>query len=193
MLLATYIIPYLASIREKVRASESGFEVCGFMIVAHAHRGLKPRRRMSAPIPAFRLLSRSIALPRTGSQCIAGQRAPRPLTNRATRAFATAPAASWNRLIRFVPAGSSSGQWVYGEPMTLEKDGSLPADLSNVKARIVKPGEGGDVFGEGCMVTDEVVSVGKVRGSGFEGEIESRRRFIGRLFPTRGFVSLAAE
>lgn len=83
----------------------------------------------------------------------------------ATRGFASANAAplpTWNRLIRFEPAGAAPGTWVYGEPTTLEKDGSLPIDASNVKARVVKPGPSGDVFGAECRVTDEVVSVGKV-------------------------------
>jgi hypothetical protein len=73
----------------------------------------------------------------------------------------------WKRLIRFQPS-SSSNEWVYGEPITLEKDGSLPEDVGKIQAKVVEPGLGGEVFGPGCRVTDNVVGVKKVLSKIFD-------------------------
>ncbi|KAI9006463.1 hypothetical protein DFJ74DRAFT_690902 [Hyaloraphidium curvatum] len=80
----------------------------------------------------------------------------------APRSFASAASPAWSRLIRFVPAGAPADQWAYGEPLTLEADGSLPRNAAGIRARRVEPGPGGDVFGRECRVTSEELSVGKL-------------------------------
>lgn len=112
------------------------------------------------PFPAI-TASRSI-LPPTG---LAGFPRPCfPRRNLATSASSSSPI-PWTRLVRFIPANSNSNnsnEWVYGEPITLEKDGSLPEDTSQIKAKLIQVGADGDVFGKGVKVTETVVGVKKV-------------------------------